>query len=194
MSGDSWDDHADGWDDDPAARAYSRAAYASLVQDLEQRGRSLDQMRVLDFGCGTGLLTEQLVDQAGSVHGVDISPKMLAVLDAKAVRLGWTNVTTSTTMPPDGAWDLTVCSSVCSFLDDYPGTVSQIAAQLNPGGAFIQWDWEAAPGDEGHGLTRTQIDQALRSAGLVDIDVRTAFSIPFEDQKMEPLAGSGIRR
>ncbi len=26
-----------------------------------------------------------------------------------------------------------------------------------------------------------------------DLDVRTAFSIPFEDQKMEPLAGSGIR-
>ena len=193
MSGDSWDDYADGWDDDPAARDYSRAAYASLVDDLARRGRSLDHMRVLDFGCGTGLLTEQLVDQVGAVHAVDTSQKMLAALGAKAERLGWSNVTASATVPDDATWDLIACSSVCSFLEDYPGTVVQLVSGLSPGGIFIQWDWEAASPNDEHGLTRAQINEALAGAGLADIDVRVAFSVPFEDQHMEPLAGSGVR-
>ena len=194
MSGDSWDDWADGWDDDPAARAYSRAAYASLVDDLERRGIALTGASVLDFGCGTGLLTEQLIEDVASVHAVDLSPKMIAVLDAKIVQNGWSSVETSLDVPDrDETWDLIVCSSVCSFLDDYPGTVAALAGRLNPGGLFIQWDWEAAAEDE-HGLTRTAISAALDDAGLTDTEVRVAFSIPVEDQTMEPLLGSGVRR
>lgn len=193
--GDSWDDWADGWDDDPGARAYSRAAYASLRDDLERRGIALTDTRVLDFGCGTGLLTEQLVDAVESVHAVDVSPKMLAVLDAKIDENRWTSVATSVAVPDNGErWDLIVCSSVCSFLDDYPGTIASLAGRLNPGGVFMQWDWEAAEADDAHGLTRTAIAAALDNAGLTETEVRVAFSIPFEDQTMEPLLGSGVRR
>ena len=191
---DSWDDWADGWDDDPAARAYSRAAHGSLIEELDRRGISLAGAHVLDFGCGTGLLTEQLVDEAASIHAVDLSPKMLAVLDAKAERHGWTTVTTSLTVPDDATtWDLIVCSSVCSFLDDYPGTVRELADRLRAGAMFIQWDWEADGPDAEHGLARTEISDALQAAGLADVEVRTAFSVPFEDQAMEPLLGSGVR-
>lgn len=191
---DSWDDYADGWDDDPAARAYSRAAYASLIEELDRRGASLTDARVLDFGCGTGLLTEQLVASVGSVDAVDIAPKMLAVLDAKIAREGWATVTTALDVPGTGApWDLIVCSSVCAFLDDYPGTVENLVSRLTPDGHFVQWDWEAAAPDDEHGLSRAAITEALGSAGLADIEVRTGFSVPFEDQRMEPVMGVGRR-
>ncbi len=196
MSDDSWDDWADGWDEDPVARSYSRAAYASLLADLGRRGLELAGARVLDFGCGTGLRTEQLVDEVVSVHAVDLSPRMLAVLDSKIEGRGWANVHSSLTVPTGGeVWDLIVCSSVCSFLDDYPAVARELASRLDAGGLFVQWDWEAVPGDaEQHGLTRDDVRSALAGAGLADVEVRTAFSVVEGEQRMEPLMGSGVRR
>ena len=165
---------------------------ASLQAVLGGAGIALGGSRVVDFGCGTGLLTERLVDHGAEVVAVDTSRAMLAVLDAKIVQHGWSTVT-STTELADVApgHDLIVCSSVCSFLPDYPGTVGQLVGLLRPGGLFVQWDWEG-DGDE-HGLGRDEVGDALRGAGLERIEVSTAFEIEVEDQVMRPLIGHGRR-
>ncbi len=186
-----WDDLADEWDDNEAARAYAAAAMASLrrlVSDSELAGA-----RVLDFGCGTGLLTEQLVAAGATVDAVDTSTAMLAVVDAKTATQGWTDVRTSTSLPDDhAAFDLVVCSSVCSFLDDYPATAADLVARLRSGGRFIQWDWERT-GDDAHGLTRTEIEQTLSAVGLVDVRVNDAFTVSIADLTMTPIMGHGRR-
>ena len=41
--------------------------------------------RVLDLGCGTGLVAENFQDMAGEIDGVDLSPKMLEQAEAKGV-------------------------------------------------------------------------------------------------------------
>ena len=188
---DVWADYAPGWDDDPAARSYSAAAYRSLIDLLTERGRSVGGMTVCDFGCGTGLLTEQLVDEAESIDAVDASTAMLDVLTAKIADRGWTTVRTATDIPSGhGTHDLVVCSSVCGFLDDYPGTVQLLAELLRPGGIFVQWDWEREDAD-GDGLSRGEIDDALTAAGLEHIHVGTAFELPFGDEVMRPLFGVG---
>ena len=185
-----WDEYADGWDDDPGARAYSVAAFGSLVE-LVGGADSLDGVRVLDFGCGTGLLTEQLVDVGATVVAVDTSTAMIEVLDAKRAAHGWTTVTTCTELPdPSDRFDLVVCSSVLAFVDDHATTVHDLVARLASGGRFVQWDWERT-GDDDHGLSRTEIADALDAAGLADVTVDTAFRIPFEDQFMAPLIGHG---
>lgn len=190
---DSWDDAAATWDDDPAARAYAIAAMDSLRAALDELGLGLDGARVCDFGCGTGLLSEQLVGLAESIDAVDTSPAMLDVLDAKIAAHEWSNVRTHTEIPASaGGFDLVVCSSVCSFLDDYPGTARRLAGLLRPGGVFVQWDWERAPGDE-HGLTRPEIEESLTAAGLRDLRVDTAFDVEFEGHAMRPLIGIGRR-
>ena len=188
---DPWATYAPGWDDDPAARAYSAAAHRSLIDLLAERGRSIGGMTICDFGCGTGLLTEQLADEAESIDAVDASPAMLDVLTAKIAVGGWTNVRTTTDIPSGhGTHDLVVCSSVCSFLDDYPGTVRRLAELLRPGGIFVQWDWEREDAD-GDGLSRGEIDEALTAAGFVRLHVGTAFEVPFEGEAMRPLIGVG---
>ena len=79
--------------------------------------------RVLDFGAGTGLLTDRLVAEGATVHAVDSSAGMLEVLEAKIADRGWTGVTFGAGLPDSSeVFDLVVCSSVCSFLDDYPAT------------------------------------------------------------------------
>lgn len=187
---DSWDSWASGWDEDEGARAYAGAAFASLQGVLAEEGLVLDGATAVDFGCGTGLLTERLVEAGTAVHAVDTSPAMLAVLDAKVTDRGWSNVTTGAALPTGVTADLIVCSSVCSFLEDYPGTAAQLVGLLRPGGVFVQWDWERADGDE-HGLSRTEIEAALRAAGLDRIVVEIGFSVPMEGETMQPLIGHG---
>jgi 2-polyprenyl-3-methyl-5-hydroxy-6-metoxy-1,4-benzoquinol methylase len=190
-----WDDHAQGWDDDEAVRAYAAAAFRSLVPVLDQHRIPLEGAHVLDFGCGTGLLTERLVTAGATVVAVDTSPAMLAVLDDKVKTKGWSGVVTATAVPPSGDYDLVVCSSVCAFLDDYPGSVRELVGLLRPGGVFVQWDWEQNEDEPGpFGLSRTDIGHALRNAGLPDVVVETAFEIVIQETPMKPLMGHGVLR
>lgn len=187
----SWDEAASTWDDDPVVRAYSRAALRSLHELLRERGVGLDGARVLDFGCGTGLLTAAMAERAEHVVGLDVSVAMIEVLAAKQLP----NVTAfagELEALDDTGFDLITCSSVCAFLPDYPGTVDALVGRLRPGGLFVQWDWERDPeAEEPMGLSRDDIAVALRRAGLEDTLVRTAFEERFEAMTMAPLLGVG---
>lgn len=47
---------------------------------------------VLEVGCGTGIISLGIADRAGSLVAVDISPKMIAVAQEKALRLSVANI------------------------------------------------------------------------------------------------------
>ena len=99
---DDWDDHAAGWDGDPAARAYAEQAHRSLVDALAAFSMTIDGLRVLDFGCGTGLLTERLASSCRAIDAVDTSVAMLAVLDDKVDRNAWTHVSSNRSLSTVG--------------------------------------------------------------------------------------------
>ena len=190
-----WDAVAAEWDDSEAVRAYAAAAFESLERIAEANAMSLDGARVTDFGCGTGVLTERLVAAGADVLAIDSSPAMLSAVDRKIAERGWTTVRTSTALTvTDERFDLIVCSSVCGFLDDYPAVARSLASRLRPGGVFVQWDWERVDGDENeHGLSRSEISDALRSAGLERIEVGPDFVIDIEGEMVRPLLGTGRR-
>lgn len=75
--GDSWDDCASTWDEDPTVREYSNKAFESLIAQVPLN----NALRILDFGCGTGLLTEKLRTTLPSCHivALDVSRKMIEV-------------------------------------------------------------------------------------------------------------------
>lgn len=192
-AGASWDEHASGWDDHPAVVAYANAAFASLVGVTELAGK-----RVLDFGCGTGLLTERLAPQVAEVIAVDASAEMVKVLAAKALAnvrftvAEWTAETIGADPLAAEPFDIVVCSSVCAFLPDYPAAVAMLAERLVPGGLFVQWDWELDPeADEPFGLTREAIRAALENAGLTVVSVDTGFEAAVQDMVMRPVMGVG---
>lgn len=188
-----WDAVAAEWDDSEAVRAYAAAAFESLERIAEENGMSLDGARVIDFGCGTGVLTERLVAAGADVLAIDNSPAMLSAVDRKIAERGWTTVRPSIDLTvTDERFDLIVCSSVCGFLDDYPAVARSLASKLRPGGVVVQWDWERADGDE-HGLSRSEIGDALRGAGLERIEVGSDFVIDIEGETVRPLLGTGRR-
>jgi len=190
-----WDEFASGWDENPGARAYAAAAYESLTEVLADRHHQLGGARVLDFGCGTGLLTDQMAEHAVSIDAVDTSEAMLDVLREKIDRRGWTHVHPMTDLPTGRSrYDLVVASSVCSFLDDYPATARQLVALLRPDGVFVQWDWEADENEvDSGGLSRSTVSNSLAAVGLEQVVVETAFSVAVDGDRMEPLIGVGTK-
>jgi len=190
-----WDDVAEEWDESDAVRAYAASAFESLERIAGASGMLLDGARVIDFGCGTGVLTERLVAAGAEVVAIDSSPAMLSAVDRKVAEQGWTTVRTSTGLTvADERFDLVVCSSVCGFLDDYPAVARDLSSTLRPGGVFVQWDWERIDGDEIlHGLSRSEITDALRAADLERIEVDRDFVIDIEGESVRPLLGHGRR-
>ena len=129
-----WDEFADGVGRRPGGRRLLRGSVSLAGVALRERGRTLDGMQVLDFGCGTGLLTERLADRVAAIDAMDTSPAMLRVLRDKVERAGWANVRVLAELPAGAeSYDLIVASSVCSFLDEYPGTVAHLVSLLRTG-------------------------------------------------------------
>jgi SAM-dependent methyltransferase len=126
---------------------------------------------------------------------------MVAVLRAKGlpgVRCGaarWTAANIDEDPLAEGVFDVILCSSVCAFLPDYPGTVALLAERLAPGGVFVQWDWERDPSaEEPSGLTTDEIHAALAGAGLTVESVGVGFEATVEGMTMRPLMGVGQRQ
>lgn len=201
----SWDDAAATWDDDPAVRAYARGAHQSLLEVLAERGQTLCEAMVLDFGCGTGLLAAAIAPAAARVVALDVSPAMIGVLEAKIAARGLTNIEPVAAdlagflaAEPPGAgrrFDLIVASSVCGFLPDYPQVVATLARCLRPQGIFVQWDWaHNDQDDEPYGLTAAEIHAALAGAGLERVHVGVGFEMQFEGRIMAPFRGVGQAR
>lgn len=200
----SWDEYADGWDDDPAVQSYAKAAFQSLQGLAGSDGLKLHGARALDFGCGTGLLTTQIASAAKEVVGLDMSSAMIRVLDQKIQAMGLTNLQTFAGSIEQGVvqktelfgapFDLVTCSSVCAFVDDYPATVRTLTGLLQKGGAFVQWDWELEEhADESFGFTQKQIEETLSGAGLTQVQARIGFDVEFEGKRMRPLLGFGVK-
>ncbi|SMO83003.1 MULTISPECIES: class I SAM-dependent DNA methyltransferase [Ruegeria] len=195
---DDWNDYADGWDDNSDVRRYANHAFASLDDHLNLRGKDWRSKRVLDFGCGTGLLAEKIAPHVAEVFAVDTSENMIDVLQNKQLH----NVRAvhgdmlAGDVPELGnefsEFDLICASSVCAFLPDYSGAVAVLAGLLNKGGHFVQWDWQASD-DDGFGLTLNQMKAALEAARLGSIRVEQVFEINSDARTMPVLMGAGIR-
>ncbi len=89
-SGDIFDAKAATWDEDPF-----KVKLANDIADTIIREMAITKhMDILDYGCGSGLVTLRLQPLAGTVTGMDSSRGMLEVLQGKIERQGLRNVKT----------------------------------------------------------------------------------------------------
>jgi len=90
MSKRDFDQEADTWDEKPGRLKLANDVATAIMKSVEV-GSDMD---VLDYGCGTGLLTLSLQPYVRSITGADSSHGMLNVLNTKIRKYSLTNVKT----------------------------------------------------------------------------------------------------
>jgi len=180
---DRFDEIAGTWDEEPR-----RLALASSVAEAIGTAVPLSPaLEVLDFGCGTGLVTLALRPRVGRITGADTSSGMLEQLRRKIAAGTLANVEAVWMDPaqprlPDGPFDLVVSSMALHHVED-PGPVFRaFLERLRPGGRVALADLDREDGsfhDDARGVFHLGFDRAdvarwLEAAGFVDVAVRLA--------------------
>ena len=96
--------------------------------------------RVLEIGAGTGIFTTTIARHCREVDAVDISGKMLALLDEKCRAEGITNIHTRVgdveTLDLEGSYDVVCAFSALAYLSDLPAFFRKLAPHVQPGGTL----------------------------------------------------------
>jgi 2-polyprenyl-3-methyl-5-hydroxy-6-metoxy-1,4-benzoquinol methylase len=97
---------------------------------------------VLDYGCGTGIVTNDLADSVREIHGIDISSGMIDVARRRAAERGIENVRYAQSTIFDErygreSYNVILAFSVLHLLEDTQKVMQRINQLLKPGGLFI---------------------------------------------------------
>lgn len=180
VSTNSFDERAATWDDDPAkverANAVARAISAAIPLDRS--------MRVLEYGAGTGLVTQGLQGSIGAVTLADTSKGMREVMQDKIDAGSITNARVwdldlATQPAPDERFDLVVTVLTLHHVANVHVVLSGFAELLEEGGHLCVVDLDEEDGSfhgadfEGHhGFQRSTMSSHLASAGFTEIAFR----------------------
>lgn len=97
--------------------------------------------RVLDVGCGTGFLLENLAGRGYSGVGIDLSPESVALAQERLERIGAADrlqaQVGSAYEPPEGPFDLIALTDVLEHLEDPRACLRALRAQMAPGGLLV---------------------------------------------------------
>jgi ubiquinone/menaquinone biosynthesis C-methylase UbiE len=125
---------------DDFASGYERErgrGYHKLLDDLELSVLTplVAGRRVLEIGCGTGLILGRLARDASDAWGIDLSPGMLQV----ARRRGLQAVLSSATQLPfaDGSFDVVCSFKVLPHVPDIATALSEAVRVTRPGGVLV---------------------------------------------------------
>ena len=179
----NFDKEAAAWDANPG-----RVKLANDVADAIVREASLSRdMDILDFGCGTGLVTLRLQPFVKSVTGADSSKGMLSVLESKVRSQGLSNVRTQFVdfekgCTVEGRFHLIISSMTMHHVKDTAALLQQWYELLHPGGLLAAADLDAEDGSF-HlnntgvfhlGFDREQLKTLLSTTGFRDVRLVTA--------------------
>ncbi len=181
-----FDREAASWDQNTRRVRLAREVAEAIAGEAPLTPR----MDVLDFGCGTGLLTLCLQPRVGSITGADTSTGMLQSLEAKIAAQGLTNVRTLALDPSrplalPGRYDLIVSNMTLHHVPEIPPLLACFVAALKPGGSLCLSDLDPEQGqfhEDSQGVFHNGFERAwLRSQfeglGLTQVRDRTAATV-----------------
>jgi SAM-dependent methyltransferase len=142
------------WGSDPQAWAayaepHNRPLFEAVLAAAAQALGGLDGRRLLDVGCGTGLLLRLAHNRGASVTGVDVVPGMLELAavaeptadlhlaDLQFLPFVDASVSTAGTDDAEAGFDAVTAVNALQFAADPVAAVSEAARVLRPGGVLV---------------------------------------------------------
>lgn len=164
------------------------------VQDaVVARLRDLRPMRILDVGCGTGLLTTRLAGElAVPVIGIDYSIGMLEAASRRHAGVSWVQADATALPLRDEVADTLVCTESFHWYPDQDRALREFRRVLVPGGrayvalvgppadvvARAAGAWGRFAGQPFRWRTPEQMRRMAEDAGLTVIEQRRVLRIP----------------
>ncbi|MDP1966205.1 MAG: methyltransferase domain-containing protein [Reyranella sp.] len=131
----------------PEAYTFWRGTSLGTITETIEHRLILDMMgdlagaRVLDAGCGDGVLACVAAERGAEVTGVDPDPAMLAAARSRAAKAGLQETFLEGRVErlpfPDSTFDVVVSVTVLCFVADAAGAVREMARVLRPGGRLV---------------------------------------------------------
>ena len=185
VSGNRFDDKAATWDDDPSKVERARQV-ARAIREAVPLDRS---MRMLEYGAGTGLVTQALRDVVGPVTLADTSAGMRAVMNDKIAAGAITDARVwdrdlATDAVVTEQFDLIVSVLTLHHIPNLEPVLSNFAGLLVDGGHLCVADLEEEDGSfhgddfDGHrGLNQSLLESLLDGAGFTNITFTRCYEI-----------------
>lgn len=120
----------------PHFRPENIARVDAVVDRLCARLRPASPSRAVDFGCGTGFMIDRIWQRFDEVHGIDITPEMMAHVDLRGGRVRLHECRAERTPLPDACADFASAYSFMDHLHDTMPFLAEAARVLRPGGIF----------------------------------------------------------
>ena len=185
----NFDERAKDWDSDP-----KKVERAYVVADAIRKAVPLSQdMKSLEYGCGTGLVSFALQEDLGQITLADTSQGMLDVLREKITKAGVTNMhpvrlDLSTDPLPVEKYQITYSLLALHHIKDARGILSKFRDVLEPSGYLIVADLDKEDGsfhtdgttDVHLGFARNELQEWAEAAGFGNVQFSTAYEIKKE--------------
>jgi cyclopropane fatty-acyl-phospholipid synthase-like methyltransferase len=181
-----FDEKAKDWDEKPQRVALGQAIARAVAAHLAP-GQPL---RLLDYGCGTGLCSLPLADRCSRLLGVDSSAGMLAQFEAKARAARFEHVSTRrldlTAEALTGMeFDAILCAMTFHHVREVGLLLQRFHSLLSAGGLMAVADLDEEDGSfhqdstgvEHHGFRREWMRERLHDAGFSRVEFVTAHEI-----------------
>lgn len=140
--------------------------------------------RILDLGCGDGVLTARIAAAGAEVTGLDASPAMVAATAARGLRAVLGSAAALTDV---GVYDAVFSNAALHWVPDAEAVLAGVARALVPGGRLVVEQG-------GHGniaAIRTALVAVLRSRGVAT-DLAEIWSFPTAEEQATRLVAAGL--
>lgn len=179
-----------GWNSSYTGQAIPEVEMREWVDRTVGRILSLKPQRVLELGCGTGLLLFRVAPHCAEYHGTDLSQKALDYLQQRLQRQNLTQVRLSHLAAHETAglegsgYDAVVLNSIVQYFPDVDylmKVISGAAQTVRDGGAIFLGDIRSLPLLESF-HTAVQLEQAPATLGIQQLRQRIAKRVAQEEE------------
>ncbi|WP_114327278.1 class I SAM-dependent methyltransferase [Candidatus Colwellia aromaticivorans] len=187
---DLFNEKAKDWDANEMKRLISSKVGSSIIKHVPLQ----QQMDVMDFGAGTGLISTQVVPFVNKIIAVDISKAMLEKLVSKPELLGKVEAVCQdiTDKPIDAQFDVIMSAMALHHVEDTKKLINTFYDHLKPGAKIALADLDKEDGSfhpkgtEGvfhSGFERNELQALLESNGFKDVQLFTAHIINVREKQ-----------